>query len=89
MDKQDPPQKVISDDEHDHVETTNVANLAADAQFAADVERNMTLWQGMKAYPKAVGWSIVISVATTMDGYDTGFLTALFGLVSINCTSRT
>ena len=58
------------------------ADLARDAQLAADAEKPMSLWQGMKAYPKAVAWSIVISIATTMDGYDTGFLAALLGLVS-------
>jgi hypothetical protein len=58
------------------------AQLARDAQTAANAEKSMTLWEGMKAYPKAAGWSVVISLATTMDGYDTGFLGALLGLVS-------
>ncbi|KAH8878936.1 putative maltose permease [Thozetella sp. PMI_491] len=44
----------------------------------------MSLWQGLKAYPRAVGWSIVISIATTMDGYDTGFLGTLLGLPAFN-----
>ena len=61
----------------DHVD----ADLARDAQAAADNEKSMSLWQGIKAYPRAVGWSVVISLATTMDGYDTGFLGALLGLV--------
>lgn len=56
-------------------------DLAHDAQSAANEEHQMNLWQGMKAYPWAVWWSVVISVATTMDGYDTGFLTSLFGQV--------
>jgi MFS transporter, SP family, general alpha glucoside:H+ symporter len=60
------------------------AELANDAQAAADNEKSMTLWQGMKAYPRAVGWSVVISMATTMDGYDTGFLAALLGLPAFN-----
>lgn len=58
------------------------ADLARDAQTAADAEKTMSLWQGMKAYPKAVAWSVLISMATVMDGYDTGFLAALLGLVS-------
>jgi hypothetical protein len=57
------------------------SKLAADARYAADAERSMTLWQGIKTYRKAVGWSVLISAATTMDGYDTGFLTSLLGLV--------
>ena len=71
--------------EEQWLETTDAAqsnaDLAHDARSAADAEHQMNLWQGMKAYPKAVGWSIVISIATTMDGYDTGFLTSLFGQV--------
>lgn len=75
-------QRKINDDQWcENTGSTNATALAADARFAADVEHEMTLWQGVKTYRKAVGWSILISAATTMDGYDTGFLTSLFGLV--------
>ena len=68
---------------HERTEAVVVdADLARDAQSAADAEKSMSLWQGMKAYPKAVGWSVLISMATVMDGYDTGFLASLLGLVS-------
>ena len=30
----------------------------------------MTLWQGLKLYPKAVGWSLLISTCIAMEGYD-------------------
>src|SRR5450432_3265567 len=30
----------------------------------------MTLWQGLRIYPKAVGWSILLSTAIIMEGYD-------------------
>lgn len=84
MKDMDIAQKKITDEVwHERAEITNASELAHDAQYAAETERQMTLWQGLKAYPKAAGWSIVISIATTMDGYDTGFLTSLFGLVSL------
>ena len=67
---------------HEGMDTEADAELAHDAQAAADAEKSMSLWQGMKAYPRAVGWSVAISMATTMDGYDTGFLSSLLGLVS-------
>lgn len=69
-----------------HETTGNVVDseLARDAQAGADAEKSMTLWQGLRAYPKAVGWSVAISMATTMDGYDTGFLGSLLGLVCHN-----
>ncbi|ERS98138.1 MFS transporter, SP family, general alpha glucoside:H+ symporter [Sporothrix schenckii 1099-18] len=54
--------------------------LATDARAAADAEHKMSLMDGIRAYPRAVAWSVVISTATTMDGYDTGFLSSLLGL---------
>ncbi|CAG9984479.1 unnamed protein product [Clonostachys byssicola] len=86
------PEPILSEandpgDESQSRGRTNIgvdAQLARDAQTAANAEKSMTLWEGMKAYPKAAGWSVVISLATTMDGYDTGFLGALLGLPAFN-----
>jgi SP family general alpha glucoside:H+ symporter-like MFS transporter len=39
-------------------------SFAQDAKLATDKEQSMTLMQGIRLYPKAIGWSIVIS------GYD-------------------
>ncbi|CAD0096701.1 unnamed protein product, partial [Aureobasidium vineae] len=36
-------------------------NVAAEAARAAQSEVSMTLWQAIKTYPKAIGWSILIS----------------------------
>jgi len=38
---------------------------------ATDKDHNMTLSEGLKAYPKAIGWSILLSAAVVMEGYDT------------------
>jgi SP family general alpha glucoside:H+ symporter-like MFS transporter len=40
------------------------------ARSAADKEQKMTLMQGIKLYPKAVGWSILISTCIVMEGFD-------------------
>jgi SP family general alpha glucoside:H+ symporter-like MFS transporter len=40
------------------------------AKSATDKEHKMTLWQGIKLYPKAVGWSLLISTCIAMEGYD-------------------
>ncbi|KAJ4123038.1 hypothetical protein NW768_010030 [Fusarium equiseti] len=40
------------------------------ARAAADKEQKMTLMQGIKLYPKAVGWSILISTCIVMEGFD-------------------
>jgi len=37
-----------------------------DAKMATDKEHNMTLWEGVKLYPKAIGWSVLISTCIVM-----------------------
>jgi SP family general alpha glucoside:H+ symporter-like MFS transporter len=44
--------------------------LARDAIDATDKEHRMTLWQAIRLYPKAIGWSILLSTAIVMEGYD-------------------
>lgn len=44
--------------------------LIADARAASEKEQHMTLMQGIKLYPKAVGWSFFISTCIIMEGYD-------------------
>ena len=46
---------------------TNVIN---EAELATAKEHSMTLWQGIKLYPKAMGWSVFFSTAIIMEGYD-------------------
>lgn len=41
-----------------------------DAANATETEQKMTVWQGVKTYPKAIGWSIIFSSAIIMEGYD-------------------
>lgn len=50
----------------------------ADAQDATDKEHEMTFIQAIKLYPKAVGWSILLSTALVMEGYDTKLISSLF-----------
>jgi SP family general alpha glucoside:H+ symporter-like MFS transporter len=45
-------------------------SFANDAKLATDKEQSMTLMQGIRLYPKAIGWSIVISTCIAMEGYD-------------------
>lgn len=40
------------------------------AKSATDKERRMTLLQGLKLYPKAAAWSVLISTCIVMEGYD-------------------
>ena len=40
------------------------------AKAAAKKEESMTLLQGIRLYPKAIAWSMLISTCIVMEGYD-------------------
>jgi SP family general alpha glucoside:H+ symporter-like MFS transporter len=46
------------------------AQTTANANKATQSERNMTLMQGLRLYPKAVAWSVLLSAAIIMEGFD-------------------
>jgi SP family general alpha glucoside:H+ symporter-like MFS transporter len=54
------------------------------AKSATEKEHNMTLWQGIKLYPKAVGWSVLISTCIAMEGYDVCLLSNFYGFPQFN-----
>lgn len=45
----------------EHNETLPPVVLASEAKQAADAEHDMTLWQAVKTYPHAIGWSLLLS----------------------------
>lgn len=49
-------------------------------------EQSMTFLSAVKLYPKAVGWSLVLSMALIMEGYDTALLKSLFAVPSFQKT---
>jgi hypothetical protein len=51
------------------------------AKAGAMKEQNMTLLQGIKLYPKAILWSMLISTCIVMEGFD-------MALVNTMCLSR-
>lgn len=56
-----------------------IAELNEGALQATEAEKKMTLTEGFKLYPKAVGWSVALSTCIIMEGYDTILLGNLFG----------
>jgi MFS transporter, SP family, general alpha glucoside:H+ symporter len=56
----------------------NRRELLKDAEDATDQEHDLTFLQAIKLYPKAVGWSVLMSTALVMDGYDTKLIGSLF-----------
>lgn len=59
-----------------HETTTNTVDDVAlskewahnDGKQGADQEHKMTLWQGIRAYPGAITWSVLLSTAIIMEG---------------------
>lgn len=49
--------------------TESMKQTIIDAKKASENEQNMTLMQGLKLYPKAAAWSILISTCIAMEGY--------------------
>lgn len=56
------------------IETTGSGFLGIldEAKQATSQEHQMSLWQGIKLYPKAIGWSVLLSTAIIMEGYGQG-----------------
>lgn len=44
--------------------------LMAEVEDATTHEHELTILEAVKLYPKAVAWSIMMSTALVMDGYD-------------------
>ncbi|GAB7355748.1 hypothetical protein MBLNU459_g6437t1 [Dothideomycetes sp. NU459] len=55
-------------------------HTADEAARATEAEHSMSLLQALKTYPKAVGWSILLSTAIVMEGFDLVLINSLFAL---------
>lgn len=62
----------------------NVVELDDRAAAATDLEHQLTLWKSLKLYPKATGWSILLSTAVIMEGFDQILLNNLFAMSVFN-----
>jgi MFS transporter, SP family, general alpha glucoside:H+ symporter len=60
----------VDDTKLDSVSTNDLKHVD-DAQIAADKEHQLTLVEALKAYPKAIAWSVLLSTAVIMEGFDT------------------
>lgn len=58
--------------EEKHLDKHHVTEeITGDARQAITKEHELSLGQGLKAYRKAIMWSILLSSAVIMEGYDT------------------
>jgi SP family general alpha glucoside:H+ symporter-like MFS transporter len=67
-----------SANEHVHLDHSQ------EAKDATEQEKNMSLMQAIKLYPKAVAWSVFISAAIIMEGYDIVLLSSFYALPQFN-----
>ncbi|CAM1505990.1 Fc.00g116270.m01.CDS01 [Cosmosporella sp. VM-42] len=55
-------------------------DLSHDAETATTLEKSMGVWDAVKKYPKAVMFSMILSLCVIMEGYDTSLLGSFYGL---------
>lgn len=78
------PVHTMTDKETQPPTATHLVAPNEEAQHAARDEKSMGLLQAIKLYPKAVGWSAVLSSALIMEGYDLALLGSLYGSPEFN-----
>ena len=67
-----------------HAESKHDGVLVEDAKHASDSEHQMTLVKAIKTYPKAIGWSVLLSSTLIMEGYDLALLGSLYASPKFN-----
>ncbi|OGM49585.1 MFS alpha-glucoside transporter [Aspergillus bombycis] len=65
---------------HDALDLPN----SSEAQAAIAKEHDMTLWEALRLYPKAVGWSLLFSCAIIMEGYDVVLIGSFLAFPAFN-----
>lgn len=59
----------------DHDVSKAHRNVVDNARLASGKEQTMTLMQGLRLYPKAIAFSVIISTCIVMEGYDISLVT--------------
>lgn len=69
---------IVSHDIDEYIE--KFLDISNNAKNNDKKEKSMTLIEGLKNFPKAAGWSVVIFSAIIMEGYDTTLMASFFGV---------
>lgn len=64
--------------------TSSATNMVDGAKAATDKEQRMTLLEGIRMYPKAVAWSVLISTCIAMEGYDISLVNNFYAFSTFN-----
>lgn len=71
---------IAVDGEHQRrlsMNNADIAQLTHDAARATKSEQKMSLREGIRLYPKAIAWSVLLSGAIIMEGYDINLIANL------------
>jgi SP family general alpha glucoside:H+ symporter-like MFS transporter len=60
-------------------EVSRWVGVTLESRNATEREHGLSLMEGIRQYPKACFWSMVVSLVVIMDGYDTALIGTLFG----------
>lgn len=63
--------------EHPDVDPDRPATIG-EAVAATDLEHQLGIWKSLKLYPKATAWSILLSTALVMEGFDVVLVGSLY-----------
>lgn len=63
-----------------------LGKVSDDAKDVNDAEKQMSLLQGLRTYPKAIMWSVVVSSSLVMEGFDLALLSSLYALPAFKQT---
>lgn len=64
--------------------TDSMKQTIMDAKRASDSEQSMSLMQGIRLYPKAIAWSVLISTCIAMEGYDIALVNNFYAFETFN-----
>ena len=76
-------EKEERDEQQDHDRIKATARVIQGAKTATEKEQEMTLLQGIRLYPKAIAWSVLISTCIVMEGYDVCLINNFCGCSSL------
>ncbi|KAG4438496.1 hypothetical protein IFR05_006019 [Cadophora sp. M221] len=64
----------------------NIAGISDEAKEATTTEQNMTIKQGLKIYKPGTFWSILLSTAVIMEGFDLALIASFYAQSQFNKT---
>ncbi|KAI0006830.1 putative MFS alpha-glucoside transporter [Xylariaceae sp. FL0662B] len=80
----DAPAPIPAVPDHAGSESEKPSYAIHNARLATEKEHKMTLLQGIKLYPKAIAWSILISTCIVMEGYDIALVNNFYAFPQFN-----